>query len=65
MKLFNLLKYILLLSILGISILIIFIWNIQEELPKSNISDYFPNEITKIYDENYDLLYHVGTRDRF
>ena len=65
MKLFNLLKYIFLIFILGISILIIFIWNIQEELPDSNISDYFPNEITKIYDENYDLLYHVGTRDRF
>jgi penicillin-binding protein 1A len=65
MKIFNLLKYIFLLLVLGISILIIFIWNIQEELPDSNISDYFPNEITKIYDENYDLLYHVGTRDRF
>ena len=65
MKLLNLLKYIFLLFILGISILIIFIWNIQEELPKTNISNYFPNEITKIYDENYDLLYHVGTRDRF
>ena len=65
MKLFNLLKYIFLLFILGISILVIFIWNIQEELPEINISDYFPNEITKIYDENYDLLYHVGTRDRF
>ncbi len=65
MKLFNLIKYIFLILVLGISILIIFIWNIQEELPKSNISDYFPNEITKIYDENYDLLYHVGTRDRF
>ena len=65
MKLFNLLKYIFLLCILGISILIIFIWNIQEELPESNISNYFPNEITKIYDENYNLLYHVGTRDRF
>ena len=45
--------------------MIIFLWNIQEELPDSNISEYFPNEITKIYDENYDLLYHVGTRDRF
>ena len=65
MKLFNLLKYIFLVFVLGISILIIFIWNIQEDIPKSNISDYFPNEITKIYDENYDLLYHVGTRDRF
>ena len=24
-----------------------------------NISQYFPNEITKIYDEKYDLMYHV------
>jgi len=45
--------------------MIILLWNIQEELPDSNISKYFPNEITKIYDENYDLLYHVGARDRF
>ena len=45
--------------------MIILLWNIQEDLPDSNISKYFPNEITKIYDENYDLLYHVGTRDRF
>ena len=45
--------------------MIIFLWNIQEELPNANISEYFPNEITKIYDNNYDLLYHVGTRDRF
>ena len=45
--------------------MIIFLWNIQEDLPSSNISEYFPNEITKIYDKNYDLLYHVGTRDRF
>jgi len=45
--------------------MIIFLWNIQEELPSSNISENFPNEITKIYDNNYDLLYHVGTRDRF
>jgi len=65
MKLFKLLKYIFLLSVLGTSIMIILIWNIQEELPDTNISKYFPNEITKIYDENYDLLYHVGSRDRF
>ena len=65
MKLFKLLKYIFLLFILSISSLIIFLWNIQEELPDSNISEYFPNEITKIYDEKYDLLYHVGARDRF
>ena len=65
MKIFRLLKYIFLLIILGISIMIILLWNIQEDLPDSNISKYFPNEITKIYDENYDLLYHVGTRDRF
>ena len=56
MKLFKLLKYIFLLFILSISSLIIFLWNIQEELPDSNISEYFPNEITKIYDEKYDLL---------
>ena len=65
MKFFRLLKYIFLLIILGISIMIILLWNIQEDLPDSNIYKYFPNEITKIYDENYDLLYHVGTRDRF
>ena len=65
MKFFRLLKYIFLLIILGISIMIILLWNIQEDLPDSNISKYFQNEITKIYDENYDLLYHVGTRDRF
>ena len=65
MKFFKLLKYIFLLIILGTSIMIILLWNIQEDLPDSNISKYFPNEITKIYDENYDLLYHVGTRDRF
>ncbi len=65
MKLLKLFKYIFLILVLGISIMIIFLWNIQEELPDSNISEYFPNEITKIYDENYDLLYHVGTRDRF
>ena len=52
-------------AILAISLLIISLWNIQSELPKSNISEYFPNEITKIYDRNYDLLYHVGTKDRF
>ncbi|GIR65719.1 MAG: hypothetical protein CM15mP70_08260 [Pelagibacteraceae bacterium] len=40
--------------------MIIFLWNIQEDLPNANISEYFPNEITKIYDNNYDLLYHVG-----
>jgi penicillin-binding protein 1A len=65
MKLFKLIKYIFLLFVLGISIMIIFLWNIQEDLPNANISEYFPNEITKIYDNNYDLLYHVGTRDRF
>ena len=65
MKLFKLFKYIFLTVVLGISVMIIFLWNIQEELPKSNISEYFPNEITKIYDNNYDLLYHVGSRDRF
>ena len=65
MKLFKLVKYIFLLFVLGISIMIIFLWNIQEDLPNANISEYFPNEITKIYDNNYDLLYHVGARDRF
>ena len=65
MKLFKLVKYIFLLFVLGISVMIIFLWNIQEDLPKTNISEYFPNEITKIYDNNYDLLYHVGARDRF
>ncbi len=65
MKLFKLIKYIFLLFILGISIMIIFLWNIQEDLPSSNISEYFPNEITKIYDNDYNLLYHVGARDRF
>tara|TARA_B100001093_G_scaffold1668_1_gene1665 strand:- start:2630 stop:4930 length:2301 start_codon:yes stop_codon:yes gene_type:complete len=65
MKLFKLLKYIFLLFVLSVSVLIIFLWNIQNQLPNSNISDYFPNEITKIYDENYDILYHVGSRDRF
>ncbi|MDA8668762.1 PBP1A family penicillin-binding protein [Alphaproteobacteria bacterium] len=65
MKLFKLVKYIFLLFVLGVSVMIIFLWNIQEDLPDSNISEYFPNEITKIYDNNYDLLYHVGARDRF
>jgi len=54
MKLFKLIKYIFLLFVLGISIMIIFLWNIQEDLPNANISEYFPNEITKIYDNNYD-----------
>jgi penicillin-binding protein 1A len=65
MKLFKLVKYIFLLFVLGVSVMIIFLWNIQEDLPDSNISEYFPNEITKIYDNNYELLYHVGARDRF
>ena len=65
MKLFKLIKYIFILFVLGISVMIIFLWNIQEDLPDSNISEYFPNEITKIYDNNYDLLYLVGARDRF
>ena len=65
MKLFKLVKYIFLLFVLGVSVMIIFLWNIQEDLPETNISEYFPNEITKIYDNNYDLLYHVGARDRF
>ena len=34
-------------------------------MPDHNISQYFPNEITKIYDEKYELMYHVGNRDRF
>ena len=25
----------------------------------------FSNEITKIYDEKYELMYHVGNRDNF
>jgi len=33
MKLFKLIKYIFLMFILGLSILIIFLWNIQEDLP--------------------------------
>ena len=53
------------LSILGISIMILYLWNIQKDLPDHNISQYFPNEITKIYDEKYELMYHVGNRDRF
>ena len=65
MKLFKFLQYIFLLSVLGISIMIIYLWNIQQDLPDYNISQYFPNEITKIYDEKYELMYHVGNRDRF
>ena len=65
MKLFKYLKYIFLLSVLGTSIMIIYLWNIQQDLPDHNISQYFPNEITKIYDEKYELMYHVGNRDRF
>ncbi len=45
--------------------MILYLWNIQQELPDHNISQYFPNEITKIYDERYELMYHVGNRDRF
>ncbi len=65
MKLFKYLQYIFIISVLGISIIILYLWNIQQDLPDHNISQYFPNEITKIYDENYDLMYHVGNRDRF
>ena len=65
MKLFKYLQYIFLLSVLGISIVILYLWNIQQDLPDHNISQYFPNEITKIYDEKYELMYHVGNRDRF
>ncbi len=65
MKLLKFLQYIFLLSVLGISLIIVYLWNIQQELPNHNISEYFPNEITKIYDENYELMYHVGNRDRF
>ena len=65
MKLFKYLQYIFLLSVLGISIMILYLWNIQQDLPDHNISQYFPNEITKIYDEKYELMYHVGNRDRF
>ncbi len=65
MKFFKYLQYIFILTILGISIMIIYLWNIQQDLPDHNISKYFPNEITKIYDEKYELMYHVGDRDRF
>ncbi len=65
MKLFKYLQYIFLICILGISIIILYLWNIQQDLPDHNISQYFPNEITKIYDEKYELMYHVGNRDRF
>ncbi len=65
MKLFKYLQYILMFFILGISLIILYLWNIQQELPDHNISQYFPNEITKIYDEKYELMYHVGDRDRF
>ncbi len=65
MKLFKYLQYIFTLFILGTSIVIIYLWNIQKDLPDHNISQYFPNEITKIYDEKYELMYHVGNRDRF
>jgi penicillin-binding protein 1A len=65
MKFFKYLQYIFLICILGISIIILYLWNIQQDLPDHNISQYFPNEITKIYDEKYELMYHVGNRDRF
>ncbi len=65
MKLLKYLQYIFILFVLGISIVIIYLWNIQHDLPDHNISQYFPNEITKIYDEKYELMYHVGNRDRF
>ena len=65
MKLFRYLQYIFILFVLGVSIMILYLWNIQQELPDYNISQYFPNEITKIYDEKYELMYHVGNRDRF
>ncbi len=45
--------------------MVIYLWNIQQDLPDHNISQYFPNEITKIYDDKYELMYHVGNRDRF
>ena len=52
MKFFRLIKiHFFTYYVLGISIMIILLWNIQEDLPDSNISEYFPNEITKIYDE--------------
>ncbi len=65
MKLFKYLQYIFIISVLGISIVVLYLWNIQQDLPDYNISKYFPNEITKIYDEKYELMYHVGNRDRF
>ncbi len=65
MKLLKFLQYIFILFILGTSIVILYLWNIQQDLPDHNISQYFPNEITKIYDEKYELMYHVGNRDRF
>ena len=65
MKLLKYLQYIFLISVLGISLIIIYLWNIQKDLPNHNISQYFPNEITKIYDEKYELMYHIGSRDRF
>ena len=64
MKLLKYLQYIFILFILGVSIAILYLWNIQQELPEHNISKYFSNEITKIYDEKYELMYHVGNRDR-
>ena len=65
MKIFKYLQYIFILCVLGISLVILYLWNIQQDLPDHNISQYFPNEITKIYDEKYELMYHVGNRDRF
>ena len=65
MKLLNYLQYIFTFSLLSISIVILYLWNIQQDLPDHNISEYFPNEITKIFDEKYELMYHVGNRDRF
>ncbi len=65
MKLFKYLQYIFIICVLGISIVILYLWNIQQDLPDHNISQYFPNEITKIYDDKYELMYHVGNRDRF
>ena len=62
---FFFIKFIFLSILILISVTVISLWNIQSNLPDTNISDYFPNEITKIYDTNYDLLYHVGTKDRF
>jgi len=66
MKLLLLLfKFIFIGALLVSSIIAVTLWNIQSKLPNSNISDYFPNEITKIYDSDYKLLYHVGNKDRF